>query len=296
MHGENLDSVQRPIEVAVPQKFKSTTGEDNLGKRKQGKRRLGTCVYCSATGEVTRDHPFPRTLFKVRDPSMITVDSCDPCNQKKSKGDRDLRNYITMHIGGSLHPDAAYHVDKMVSSGPKMRDWLANTLRDAQPVPMVTAAGLIIDYGLKVDFNKIPMFDSLAMAVRGLHFDKFGTILPSNCPVEVVEVPFSYFFEYMRKLGSRMQSAPTQKGNFVVWWSHYSTESGNLQDSLWVLCFNDGLAFQVATGEAARIQQRVDSQLEADSKRNEARRRLVARLGPDPIKAPPEYYLRTKRE
>ncbi len=81
-----------------------------MGKRrKKGERREGTCAYCLKEGPITVDHVFPHTIFLVLDEQMVTVPACDECQRVKSLGDADLRNFITLDIAGSQHPDALVH-------------------------------------------------------------------------------------------------------------------------------------------------------------------------------------------
>ncbi len=70
-------------------------------KRQKHEQGEGTCVYCGYEGPITREHVFARRLFLVKDKEMVTVPTCETCNQKKELGDKDLHLYVTMQIGRS---------------------------------------------------------------------------------------------------------------------------------------------------------------------------------------------------
>ncbi len=54
--------------------------------------KKGICVYCGGTARLGRDHVPPRALFGGRfPPNLITVPSCDRCNNGASKDDELFR-------------------------------------------------------------------------------------------------------------------------------------------------------------------------------------------------------------
>jgi hypothetical protein len=76
-------------------------------RRVQGEQRRGPRVYCGLTSLITRDHIFPRVLFRVKDADMLVVPSCATCQQEKGLGDRDLGYLVrpTPQDGISLPTD-----------------------------------------------------------------------------------------------------------------------------------------------------------------------------------------------
>jgi hypothetical protein len=216
--------------------------------RAKGERRVDNCVYCGAVGPVTREDPIPKVLFRTLDKEMIKVPACFACNQRKSKGDRDLRNFVTLHIGGSRHPDAMAHAERMVESNQKTREWLERSLITAAPVPVPSEPD---GYGLEIDFNKERIFDSLALTVRGLYYHETGEMLPPECPVDVREVPHDQFYAVLQALAPHHRVEPRVKGNLVAWWVPFFPPEGDRENAAWLIVFNDGVAFIALTGRLA---------------------------------------------
>jgi 5-methylcytosine-specific restriction endonuclease McrA len=68
--------------------------------------KRGICTYCGKTGAVTSDHPIPRSLFAKPRPVLITVPSCQDCNNGFSLNDEYLRLVLVSRHDTFKHPDA----------------------------------------------------------------------------------------------------------------------------------------------------------------------------------------------
>ncbi|CAA9573284.1 MAG: hypothetical protein AVDCRST_MAG49-3865 [uncultured Thermomicrobiales bacterium] len=227
------------------------------GKRQKGEQRRGTCVYCGKEGPITRDHVVPQTLFLVKDEQMLTVPSCSECQQEKARGERDLRNYCNLEIGGSMHPDAEAHLGKMIdSANVRARNGMRKALQAAEEVILVDEADNEVGRALDVDFSTDRMLKSLEFVFRGLYYAAVGQRLPDDSPVEVTVVPWAIFPSFMRTIGAMRQEAPAVKGDLVAWWSRLGPLDAGAETTAWVLCVNDGVGFFGTTGEMAIIERR----------------------------------------
>src|SRR5690242_15786461 len=74
---------------------------------KSGETKCGSCVYCGALGEVSRDHVIPLTLFtRPYPPNLITVPCCLVCNNGKSRDDDYLRDMLVCDLFAEQSPTA----------------------------------------------------------------------------------------------------------------------------------------------------------------------------------------------
>lgn len=240
-----------------------------MGKRKKGEQRTGTCVYCGAEGPVTKEHVFARRLFEVKDDEMLTVPACQPCNTKKELGDRDLDLYVTMHIGGSQHPDAMAHAERLLEkTNNRTKRWLRRSLEGATEIDLVTWDGIVLDGGIEFPFDTSRIIWSLEQTIRGLHFHETKIILPPTCSVFVEEIPWSNAPEFAHTRSQQVPFRPQGKGHAVAWWQSFELEDMPVETQSWLICFNNWVLFHGVTGELAnrvrdRRQQAITSRAES---------------------------------
>src|SRR4051812_46176330 len=116
------------------------------------KKGESLCAYCDVNVGTTSDHVLPETLFIVKDLQMITVPACEPCQQAKRRGERDLRNYCTLHPGSVGHENVVEHARRMVESNPETRAWLERILASEKEVILVDENDVEIDRSSEFDF------------------------------------------------------------------------------------------------------------------------------------------------
>lgn len=220
--------------------------------RPKGEQRQGVCVYCGKHGLVTSDHVFPQVIFLVLDEQMITVASCAECNQVKSLGDRDLRNFMILDIGGSQHPDANAMAEKMLTeSNVRTRNWLRKQLETAKEVDLVTETGVILGKALKFDFNMGRIMIAQEMVVRGLYYHDRGVLLPLDSPIDIQHVPWQAAPQFVEGLNAKAPIRATVKGKNVAWWSGHSMLDMPDDASTWFICYNNWVLFIGTTGGVA---------------------------------------------
>jgi hypothetical protein len=213
------------------------------------KKKFGTCTYCSRTRKLEPEHAFPKVLFRGRNQDPVTVPVCNDCNQEKSLGDRDLRNYVNIHIIGSKHVDARFHLDRMLVSNEATRRWLVTSARAATPVEFVTEAGLIIGESGEMEFNRKRINKAHRQVVRGLYYYETKNILDQRVPVAVREIDWRVAHDVLKGFKERDDLKFTVKGNDVAAWvSLFGLPGSHPDNSVWCLVFNGGVCFLGGTG------------------------------------------------
>lgn len=227
--------------------------EKIVGKRRRkGQQRQGVCVYCGTEGPVTDDHVFPGVIFRQPDTEMITVPACDDCNNKKSRGDRDLRNYILMDIGGSQHPDALALTEIMLrESNVRIRNWVRKTIDAAEDLDLVTDEGIIVGKALRFGFNDERILAAHQMVGRGLYYYEIGRLLPPDCPVFAERVPWNRSIQVVQTLHANAPTKISYRGNNTVWWGFNRIAAGEATDTVWQVCYHNWVLFLISTGTAA---------------------------------------------
>jgi hypothetical protein len=226
-------------------------------RRMKGVQKHGVCVYCGEQGPITQDHVFPEVIFLVLDEQMITVPACSNCQQTKGLGDRDLRNFMIMDIGGSQHPDANEMAARMLKeSNVRIRSWVRKQLESAKEVELVTDNGIIVGQAIEFGFNMDRIMVAQEMVVRGLYYHEKGMMLPQDCPVDVQHVPWQTAPKFVQRMSVATSILPKVKGKDVAWWSSHPVPDLPDDATAWVICYNDWVLFFGTTGEVALSVQR----------------------------------------
>jgi hypothetical protein len=222
-----------------------------LTPRSRTKVRQGTCAYCGATGEVTRDHVIPRALFITMDVQMITVPACAACQREKGYGDDDLRDFVNLDWAGSQHPNALKQLERIARATLVERSKFGRAFtKGGVDQELVTGAGIYFGEVHAVPIDSRDMFNTLEYIVRGLYFHEMKQRLPPESPVVIKHVPPLQARELLTKLRELPHRGPTVKGNTVAWWASFHPE-GEPETTLWLLVFNDRVYFLGSTGTLA---------------------------------------------
>src|ERR1700676_4159588 len=67
--------------------------------------KVGECIYCGETRQLTSDHVPPRCLFSKPRPPLVTVPCCLDCNREFGKYDEYFRLAITTGINREAFPN-----------------------------------------------------------------------------------------------------------------------------------------------------------------------------------------------
>lgn len=142
------------------------------------------CVYCAATGQLTRDHIPPRGLFATPPRGgFLTVPACRRCNETASKDDEYFRTTLAMRedvfddpaIQG-LMPTIARSFEN--PRAPGMRRAIA---KSSLIVDAFSKGGIYLGKkpAMRVDLNRLNRVASRIVKALFYHFHD-DTKLPSN--------------------------------------------------------------------------------------------------------------------
>ncbi len=183
---------------------------------------------------------------------MVTVPACEACQKRKSLGDRDLRNFILMDVGGSEHPDAEEMTKKMLKSvNVRLRLWIQKQLTTAETIDLVTDDGIVVGSVLANDFNTDPMLLSQEMTVRGLYFHEKGMMLPPLCPFYVQHVPWHAAPKVIADMTAMAPTLFKSRGNNVAAWGFHQIDDGDSLSTSWLVFYNNWILFWIVTGSSA---------------------------------------------
>src|SRR6266571_2338345 len=138
--------------------------------KKEGKRRTRECVYCGEVKHVSREHVIPTCLFiQPYPPNLITVPSCDECNNAKSLNDDYLRDMLACDIFGSQSSVARdiFH-NKVLSSQRQNSSVVARAASlSARPEPFYTKQGTYLGHypSFQIDGDRVQK--TFSTLVRG---------------------------------------------------------------------------------------------------------------------------------
>jgi hypothetical protein len=199
------------------------------------------CVICGIEVATTRDHVPPKGLFKgVVDANLITVPACQPCNNRSSPDDEDMRAFISMQVGKQT-PETAQLWDKGALKSIKRKTALRNqVLSTAQKIALVGEDGVAVTR-LAVEIPAKTIESVFGRTTRGLYFFHTGRILDPSCRVEVTPQlarqidPLYEQFQY-NEIG----------GSACRYW--YGIVSADPTSTLWLYCFYHSVWIQVLTG------------------------------------------------
>ena|SRR5579864_691359 len=216
--------------------------------------KRGICTYCGETGALTSDHPIPRNLFPKPRPDLITVPSCQDCNNGFSLNDEYLRLVLVSRHDTFKHPDAqgVWGAAMRGLSRPDQLGLAKRFLSRAREVNVSTAAGLHLGRAgvFEPDISRI---EAVAVrAVKGLFFNEYGRRIPDEYDYKTyildLVVPqwegAPLLTEMVRKLVSRQ---PTVIGNRTCAFWHQIVE-GHDCASVWLIEFYGHMHCLVLTG------------------------------------------------
>jgi hypothetical protein len=216
---------------------------------------------------------------------MVTIKICHQCNHEMSPHIRDLRNWVALSLETITHPDAIFHLRKIYETNQATRNWVAKMLSEAEEADFVTPSGEVTGTVLLFTFNKERARQALARIVRGLYVTTTGSALPLDCPVSVIEVPIQGARQLLVNLsGITHQPAETRGNNVATWVPYLTTDTGDPNDSMWILTFLGSVCFLGGTGrfgEALEAEWQRQLANQTDFERVDGRIRLKAPLQPD---------------
>jgi hypothetical protein len=209
-------------------------------------RKIGECVYCGKEGYVTDEHTPQKNLFPSPRPSnLITVPSCEECNNKASMDNEYLLVALSMRSDISEHPEVLKNKVKIrrLFQKPDKQRFRASFLNRLAVVDSYTPAGIYLGKKPAFQANMKRVNNVVKRIVRGLFYKEKGRRLPDG--YQVCCYIFDILNEHPYLLGvfmmkdiinSTLQGKSVTIGNDVFrYWCKFNVDEENI--STWVLFF-----------------------------------------------------------
>jgi len=218
------------------------------------KRKIGQCVHCGRTGYISDDHLPPRNLFPVpRPPNLITVPSCDNCNEGSSKDDEYFRLWLVSRENAKGHParDPVFatmqrSLRKKAAPGFAKAFW-----SKLKPAERFTPSRLYAGTGLLYEFEGRRIDKVAGRITTGLFYHEKGYSLPDDHTVRPVCLFRIDDFDPELKLAieefvaALLASSPRSIGTvFRYWWLQ---SPNGPHRSVWLFEFYGRLEFFCTT-------------------------------------------------
>ena len=176
-----------------------------------GKYSPGTlCVHCGEAEATTADHVPPKSLFPKGTTGLITVPSCQACNQGDSSDDEYLRNMVVSRKGIGDRADAQDMVEAMRRSLLREEQ---KRLRDATLKGIATtekwSRGVLLGRKTTYEADIGRMARVIERTIKGLYWYHFNAILPVGVAVQAfgVEQLDGYDIKVLRAMRGLLETS-----------------------------------------------------------------------------------------
>lgn len=224
---------------------------------KKQKPLSGECVYCGKPA-TSRDHVPPRNLFPGPQPSaLVTVPSCDACNQGASLDDEYFRLIVALRHDLD-HPDAKIARETAVRSlsRPEASGLRASFLLGTEFVDLVTPGGLYAGRSGLYEFDVGRLLRVVRRITLGLFYRETCRRLPDSYKASVwlpsvMDTSASPLdgLRSMRSIATTLSASGPPKfiGNRVLsyWW--LPVANGDPNCTSWLMVFYGRVMFLAAT-------------------------------------------------
>ncbi|KPL80021.1 hypothetical protein SE18_25920 [Herpetosiphon geysericola] len=221
------------------------------------KSKIGTCVYCGETRELTREHVVPRCLFAGNKPNNpVIVPVCFNCNNKKSQSDDYLRDYLVLDRTSRQSPTAiVIQNTTFLRSARKNKSQLARDAKNngkwISTIPQSESLFLAENlYEFPVDEKRL--FTTLSMIVRGLYAYLFKTHLAIDSRFDIHRINDIHRSDMWNGFQSLGASGPYSVG-LGVFHCLVAANEENIQETCWLLAFYRSIIFEAQTNSSLEI-------------------------------------------
>jgi hypothetical protein len=157
---------------------------------KQAKKTL--CCLCGKRPATTTDHVPPKCIFPTPRPlNVITVRTCEECNESTSQSDEEFRVFVNLFVGKTSPESEHLWKSHTLSTVRSNRRLLQKALTAFQPGYVTSKHGIILDERKLVVWDDAPN-RVLEKIVRALYFHHFKDILGDRVKViidQIREIP-----------------------------------------------------------------------------------------------------------
>lgn len=102
---------------------------------------IGTCSYCGRELVMQPEHVVPRAIFINENQSNIVIDACQKCNNDKSAGEDDLRDWLIIAVDVDGHPEIRQLIKVMAESIGKGFSAIGKAAREERAPTLRTTPG-----------------------------------------------------------------------------------------------------------------------------------------------------------
>jgi hypothetical protein len=218
---------------------------------------IGLCSYCGEEHELEPEHVVPRAIFVNDNQSTIVIPACHRCNNEKSAGEDDLRDYLIIAVGVHGHNEIMPLMAVMAEATGKGFSKIGRAAsEERKPVIRRTEAGV------DVPGYEVPFYDPRAMRrtlrymVRGLYFHEYGRPWLPDQPMTLYDLPPSELESTLADFG---RLGPIEfrglMGNDIFKYATV-TQAEHPDVTAWIMVFFGMVPVVAFTGIAEREEER----------------------------------------
>jgi hypothetical protein len=146
-------------------------------------------VYCGRTDRLGRDHVPPRSLFgQLPPPNLITVPSCERCNNGAKKDDELFRLAFALREDnrGIAERDSAFASSLRSLGKPEARGLRQSVWKNVRVLPRVSPTGLLLPPGTLYTASGAPLDRVMKRVTKGLFYHEKGKRVPDDHMVKAI--------------------------------------------------------------------------------------------------------------
>jgi hypothetical protein len=220
---------------------------------KKQTKQVFPCIYCGSMENPTDDHIPPKSLFpKPRPNNLITVPSCNSCNEGFHLDDDYFYMLMQTYIKTSEHPEMLKTKEKFIRSIHRKESagFRKSILEKVSIHEISTESGIYLGNSPVLDVNWLRVERVIGRIVKGLFYRKKGIVLPLNCILQVKAIPDPKNEEEIELFKYLLKPFAIQKetilGNNVFSYRFIFHEKNDYQTE-WLLAFYEKFLFLSST-------------------------------------------------
>jgi hypothetical protein len=202
---------------------------------------------------MSREHVIPQGLFANALPGDLPkIPVCEPCNNKKSRYDTYLRDFLLLDMDSCDQPEARELFPRLERAIPRKQSEMAYHAMQSRIVSLYTPSKVYAGIAYATDLPKEPITTSLAYITRGLYRYYYNDMLPLKSTFHVarlrdMDAIRDHFVTFLAT-----GAAWKRVGEGNVFECIYSKAIEKPEVSIWFLRFFKGVFFSVVTNHRYR--------------------------------------------
>ncbi len=209
---------------------------------------FSACPYCGKSGKMSREHVIPQGLFSNGLPGDLPkIPVCELCNNKKSRYDNYLRDFLLLDMHSCDQPEARELFPRLERAIPRKQSELAFHAMQSRLVSLYTPSKVFAGFAYATDLPKEPITTALEYVTRGLYRYYYNDMLPLKSTFVVmrwrdIDAIRDQFLTFLY-----MGAALKRIGDGRVFECTYARAIDKPEVSAWFLRFFKGVLFFVFT-------------------------------------------------